>query len=314
MKTDGKSTHPVILTDIGNGRILVLDLDRPEPLAPENIVWQWAPKAEQGWTLTSQELLVNALSDVRVRWSRHYNTRVVLFTSARGTVGMAAYPGGECLWEDKVGISPHAMELLPNGDIVVAASGGSEAHKGKIHYLQRQDDGTYLQTCEHSLHGAHGVLWDPEYQLLWASGSDDVVAFRPATDADGRRIVIPEEGRGVKIPCSYGHDLMQDLSDPDVLWVSPSPEVYQYRKSENQLRTEFPHSDVIHPLLRAKGIGSFPDGVVVWVAYGHHTSSEHPESFSAMWPKADGTAEVITYTEPGAGWNKARVFLDGYTS
>ncbi len=314
MKTDGKNSHCVILTDIGNGRIVVLDLDQPEPLAAQNIVWQWAPTAQQGWQYTSQELLVNALSDVRVRWSQYHNTRAVLFTSARGSVGMIAYPGGECLWEAKVGISPHAMELLPNGDIVVAASGGSEAQKGRMHYLQRQEDGSYMQTCEHSLYGAHGVLWDPEQQILWASGFDDVVAFRLETDEEGRHTMSLVEGRGVTIPCSYGHDLMQDLSNPDILWVSPSPEVYQFTKSGNQLLTEFPHSDVIHPLLRAKGIASFPDGVVVWVAYGHHTSSEHPTAFSAMWPKEDGTADVITYTDESAGWNKARVFLDGYTS
>ncbi len=304
------TSHPVILTDIGNGRILVVDLDKNEPL--EDALWQWTPTPEQGWKYTTQSSLVNALSGVRVRWSERHKSLVVLFTSARGSVGMAAYPGGECLWEDMVGVCPHAIELLPSGDVVVAASGGGEGEKGRVHYLQLQDDGSYAMTTEHPLYGAHGVVWDPTLNILWASGTDDVIAFAPETDEEGRRTILPIEGRGTKIPCSYGHDLMQDLSNPDILWVSPSPVVFQFRKSENRLLTEFPGSDVIHPLLRAKGIASFPDGVVVWVAYGHHTSSEHPQSFSALWPREDGTFKMVTYTDDNAGWNKVRIFTDRY--
>lgn len=304
------TSHPVILTDIGNGRILVADLDKNEPL--ENALWEWTPTPEQGWKYTTQSSLVNALSGVRVRWSERHKSLVVLYTSARGSVGMIAYPGGECLWEDMVGVCPHAIELLPSGDIVVAASGGGEGEKGCVHYLQLQDDGSYAMTAEHPLYGAHGVVWDPTLNILWASGTDDVIAFTPETDEEGRRTILPIEGRGTKIPCSYGHDLMQDLSDPDILWVSPSPVVFQFRKSDNKLLTEFPGSDVIHPLLRAKGIASFPDGVVVWVAYGHHTSSEHPQSFSALWPQEGGTFKSVTYTDENAGWNKVRIFTDRY--
>lgn len=291
-------THPVILTDIGNGRILVVELDREDPLAQP--LWEWTPKTEQGWKYTTQSKLVNALSEVKVRWSDYHKTRVVLFCSARGSVGMAAYPQGSCLWEAMVGISPHAIELLPNGDIAVAASGGSESEKGRIHYLQMQQDGTYVQTWEQMLYGAHGVVWDPKEQLLWVSGTHDVLALTPT----GEKL----EGKGATIPCGYGHDLMPDLRDPDMLWVSPSPVVYQFSKTKNEILEEYPDSDVLHPLLRAKGISSFPDGVVVWVAYGHHTSSEHPNHFSALWPGKG----VVTYTEENAGFNKARVFLDRY--
>ena len=309
MKT---TPHCVILTDIANGRILAVDLDRQNPLDPEHILWEWIPRPEQGWRYTTQASLTEALSEVRVRWSEYHKTRVVLFASSRGSVGMIAYPDGRCLWEAMVGISPHAVELLPNGDIVVGASGGGESEKGKLHYLQLEKDGSYTETWNHPLYGAHGVVWDPELQILWASGFDDVVAFAPAADESGRHTLSLLEGRGGKIPCSYGHDLMQDLSDPDILWVSPSPVVFQFSKSENRLLTEFPHSDVIHPLLRAKGISSFPDGVVVWVAYGHHTSREHPAAFGALWPKENGEAEVITYTGENVGWNKVRIFSEEY--
>ena len=291
------TNHPVILTDIGNGRIVVADLDKKDPLA--DLLWEWTPDPKQGWEITTQQFLKEALSDVHFRWSEYHKTHVVLFTGSRGCVGTIRYPDGKCLWESMVGVSPHAIELLPNGDIVIAASGGGQGEKGKVHYLQLQKDGSYV---------AHGIVWDPQLQILWASGTDDVIALK--LQADGTMSLI--EGKGTKIPCSYGHDLMQDLSNPDILWVSPSPVVYQFSKSKNELMTQFPGSEVIHPLLRAKGIASFPDGVVVWVAYGHHTSSEHPAAFSALWPKEDGSLETISYTDENAGWNKVRILSDNY--
>lgn len=291
------NSHPVILTDIRNGRILVVDLDENAPLAQP--LWEWYPTPEQGWRYTTQDALKEALSDARVRWSDCHRSPVVLFTGARGSVGMIAYPGGECLWEAMVGVSPHAIELLPNGDVVVAASGGSEGQKGAIHYL-KLEDGTYTQSWVYGLYGAHGVVYDPKEAILWVSGTNDVLALTLGGEQ------IPD--RGATIPCGYGHDLMQDLCDPDILWVSPSPVVYQFSKSRNELMESFPNADVIHPLLRAKGIASFADGVVVWVAYGHHTSSEHPDHFSALRPETG----VITYTDESAGFNKARVFSERY--
>ena len=180
-------THPVILTDIGNGRILVVDLDKKEPLTKENVLWEWIPTKELGWNLSTQKLLKDALAEVKFRWSAHFQTNVVLFTSSRGPVGMIEYPSGKCLWEAMVGVSPHAIELLPNGDLIVAASGGGEGEKGRVHYLELLPDGTYVPTTESVLYGAHGIVWDPETQIVWANGSMEIVAYKRITGEDGRR-------------------------------------------------------------------------------------------------------------------------------
>lgn len=309
MNAEMETKHSVILTDIGNGRILVVDLDKDEPLAKENVLWEWIPSAEQGWQYTTQKTLKDALSGVKYRWSSYHGTNVVLFTASRGSVGMIEHPSGKCLWEAMVGVSPHSIELLPNGDIVVVSSGGGVGEKGRVHYLERTEDGAYVPTTELLLYGAHGLVWDPVDQILWANGSMELVAYKLITDGSHRGLEqIP--GKGTKLPNIYGHDLTQAYDDPDILWLTTSPCVYQFRKSGNVLLTEFKDSETIHPLLRAKGLGSFPDGVVVWVAYGRHTSSEHPPFFSALWPQKDGTYKVVNYTDENAGWNKIRVLTD----
>lgn len=304
--------HPVILTDIGNGRILVVDLDKTDPLAKGNIIWEWIPTAEQGWQYTTQKFLKDALSEVKFRWSEHYQTNVVLFAGSRGSVGMIAYPSGKCLWEAMVGVSPHAVELLPDGDLIVAASGGGDGEKGRLHYFELLPDGTYISTTESVLYGGHGLVWDPTTQILWANGSLEIAAYERIVSEEGTRGLQRLPDKGVTLPNVYGHDLIQDLTDPDTLWITTSPDVYQFSKSRNMLMTEFTHSDVIHPLLRAKGIASFRDGVVVWVAYGRRTSIEHPPVFSALWPEENGAYRLVNYTDEASGWNKVRVFSTDY--
>lgn len=312
MNTGILSSHSVIITDIGSGRILVLELDNEDPLAKENIVWEWIPAQEQGWQYTSQKSLKDALSEVKFRWSEHYKTNVVLFTGSRGSVGMIEYPSGKCLWEAMVGVSPHSIELLSNGDIVVATSGGGAGDKGKLHYFELSNDGVYVPTMEYLLYGAHGVVWDPSERVLWANGSLEIIAYEQIVTDEGIRGLSRLMDKGVMLPNEYGHDLMQDLTDPDTLWVTTSPVVFQFSKSRNVLMEEFKDSHVIHPLLRAKGIASFPDGVVVWVAYGRKTSSEHPPAFSALWPCKNGDARLVTYNDENSGWNKIRVFTTDY--
>jgi len=310
MKDHMVNHHAVIVTDIGNGRIVVADIDRIEPLAKENLIWEWIPKAEQGWQYTTQTFLKDALSGVKYRFSAYHKTHVVLFTGSRGSVGMIEYPSGKCLWEAMVGVSPHSIELLPNGDIIVASSGGGVGEKGRLHYLAHCGDGTYTPTMELPLYGAHGLVWDPAQQILWANGSMELVAYQLITDGEGRRGLAQIPGKGTTLPNIYGHDLTQALDDADILWLTTSPCVYQFRKSDNTLLAEFPNSETIHPLLRAKGLQSFPDGVIVWVAYGHHTAIEHPAFFTSMQPDEDGSCKLAEYIDEASGWNKIRVFTD----
>ena len=128
-----KVSHQVIVTDIENGRIVVADLDLEDPFAKQNLIWDWYPTNALGWNVT-QERLAAAISGVKYRWSEFYKTNVVLFCTSRGDVGMIEYPSGKCLWEAKVpGISPHSIELMPNGDIAVATSGSGDWTQGKLH-------------------------------------------------------------------------------------------------------------------------------------------------------------------------------------
>lgn len=304
--------HQVIITDIGTGRIIVTDLDAQNPLSQENLIWEWTPGEELGWNETTRESLIDSLSAVKYRWSAYYQTNVVLFANARGTAGMIEYPSGKCLWEAKMGNSPHSIELLPNGDIVVASSGGGAWEEGRLYYYRQQEDGTYAAPTQRMLNGAHGVLWDPDNQVLWALGFEELVAYCPGADSAGDTILYLVEGWGADVPNGTGHDLMPDYSNRDILWLTDDVSVVQFSKYKNEIVTEFANAEKFTKMPTVKGVTSFSDGVVAFVSYGDVVGSGHPAVIRSYWPNQDGTFELVKYTDSASGWNKIRVFTSDY--
>lgn len=304
--------HEVIISDIGTGRIVVADLDKEDPFAEENLIWEWAPTQEQGWDFITPETMIDRLAAVKYRWSEHFNTNVVLFAGAGGVAGMIEYPSGKCLWKVRVGQSPHSVELLPNGDIVVASSGGGNWDEGRLYYYELKSDGTYQATTEHMLNGAHGVLWDPDNEVLWALGFPELVAYNLTETNDGKASLIKLQDWGCYVPDGSGHDLMPDYSDPDILWLTDNVSIMKFSKSENKILKEYPNYKKLNSMPTVKGVTSFTDGVVVFVSYGDATGNGHPHTIRGYWPKEDGTFEMVKFTDEEYGFNKIRVFTTDY--
>ena len=303
--------YQVILTDIANGRIVVTDLNAADPLAEKNLIWQWSPTTAQGWGNITTASLAGALSEAKVRWSAQYNTNVVLFCSSRGYAGMIEYPSGKCLWKTEVGQSPHSIELLPNGDIVVASSGGGTWENGRLYYYDLKD-GAYTYNGEYELNGAHGLSWDPDNQLLWALGFPKLVAYTLGTDSDGKGTLKLAEGKGCNVPNGTGHDLVVDYRNSDILWLTDSKGVYQFSKSQNKLLTEYPHSATLKSVPAVKGMGIFSDSVLFCVSYTGIADGNHPSVVRMYRPERDGTITLKQYENTAFGFNKVRVFCADY--
>ena len=309
-----KVAHEVIVTDIGNGRIVVANLDLEDPFAKENLIWEFIPTEELGWGTETQERLAMSVSDVRYRWSENFQSNVVLFCTSRGTAAVVEYPSGKCLWMTKVpGVSPHAIEMMPNGDIAVTTSGSGNWEEGKIHYYQLGADGTYSMACEVPLNGGHGLLWDPDNEVLWALGFPVMEAYSIQVDGSGKSTLLKVEDWGCDVPDGSGHDLMPVYGNSDLLWFTDNVSILQYSKSQNKVLKEFENSKKLRMMPTVKGVANFTDGVVAFVSYGDVTGSESdPHIMRVFWPQEDGTYELAKVENADVGFNKVRVFTTDY--
>lgn len=313
---DPENPYLLLATDIQNGCVAVINLDAEDPMDPDSYYWYWTADPALGWK-NAGKLSRGNLSDARLRWSELHQSYVVLLTSASGWVGIAEYPSGKCLWETTdTGKGPHAVEMLPDGDLVVACSGGTRWEtEGCVMYYDTTDGKSYTVTCEVMLQSAHGLLWDPEYNVLWATGYWNLVAYDITADGNGKPVLTERTDKlGALLVSGNGHDLMPDYSDPNLLWITCDKAVQKYDKTADKVLSGYTYSDMIAGKYRVKGVTSFADGAVAYVQCGD-TSNDWMDTFQILWPldlEGKDAVEVEYKAQDGAYWNKVRNFDPDY--
>ncbi|GAA3987126.1 hypothetical protein GCM10023085_81480 [Actinomadura viridis] len=239
----GKAAGLVIGGDQGSRRVVVMNA-RTRAWTAESAKWSWAPGVANGfgdvvagWGLPS---------DVRVRAAK--GKRYVLAADSKGFLGAVAYPSGRRLWATDTGVlsNPHAVELLPNGNVAAAASTGGWIRV----YAASRGPHSHVH-AEYRLRGGHGVLWDPRRKVLWALGDGHLVSLKVGGTAG--RPTLTEHGR-VALPSHGGHDLAPVYGNRDRLWVTTNHGVYHYKKSARSFTTAYRHAGSVDvPIVKAVG-------------------------------------------------------------
>jgi hypothetical protein len=252
---DGKCL--VALTDQASRSILVLDAAVEDWNHEHAVHWSWAPCPENGFEGAAADLGWGCPSDVKLRFNKLHDCLCMLVVDSRGLVAIIGYTEQATkLWSANIAGNLHAAELLPDGNIAVAASHGNFVRLYTA--SQGATSGTYV---EHLLPGGHGVLWDPQHALLWAVGDEYLTAFSIEGSASAPILKEHLDLRS-DLPSLYGHDLSPVYGNPDLLWVTTNGGVYQYQKSSRTWSESFELSEhVQHKMV--KSVGNFPNGLIV---------------------------------------------------
>jgi endonuclease/exonuclease/phosphatase family metal-dependent hydrolase len=148
-----------------------------------------------------------------------------------GLATICTFPGGVKKWAKNVGGYGHGVDILPNGNIAIAAYHGNWVRV----YASSQSatNGTYAQF---NLNQSRGVLWDPTNNILWAvgqiPGGDFVItaltvggtaASPTLTEVTSRRTTLPGNTKAVDFSAYYG--------DYNKLWLTTDAAVYTYDKT-----------------------------------------------------------------------------------
>ena len=216
-----------------------------------NEVWSFqptAPEADNG----------GGMSGVKYREDTVFGD-VVIVCASRGYAGIVSYPEGEVLWEVyDSGDNPHAIEILPSGNVVVAASEGGTLRLYNSSAVLQNDTEASVTYKEYNFMNAHGVLWDPEYDVLWVVGGSELNAYTVSEDGGTEELQI-SDNLGGRLPGLNGHDLSADFMDSQYLWVAGGKHVYHFDKKTGEMSDVYEHSDILdRPMI--KGFGNNPEG------------------------------------------------------
>lgn len=268
---DTNAEHKFFATDIKQTLLVIFDLNRcvgdlDKITDIKSASWIWDPESDPKCRIMPGA----GIDSAKLRFSPYYNRDVVVACSSNGWAGVIDYEARSLLWEFNIGDGPHSIEMLPNGDVVVAASGNG-ATTGKISYVPLSA-GARTPSFSIPAPSAHGVMWDPQNEVIWGLEMNRIVPYRVVDGGTHQAKLEPVEKDIVNLKGdSGGHVLSPVLGQPGKYWVSAG-KVWIFDANEKTLINNAPNFSAYNKS-NVKGLASFPDGTFVQTVGGLGTKT-----------------------------------------
>ncbi|MCE0447813.1 hypothetical protein LT493_39495 [Streptomyces tricolor] len=175
----------VLIGDVNSGKIFLFD--RNKPFTDRNIKWQLNPVGS-GHPMEHRFRDTNGDGQILL---------AVTGTPDSGTASIYRRRDKKLLWSANVPNYPHAIERARGTGVVVVAGrskgpGGGAAKGGSLHVFRptgRHSGSLVRAGSPIPFHQAHGLLWDPQLERMWAAGGSVLAAYRIVTTAGSARLV-----------------------------------------------------------------------------------------------------------------------------
>ena len=233
---------------------------------------------------------------------------VVLITV--GThVEMVSFETKETLWQvNDAPENSHSVELMPNGVIAVGGTVGHDIH----FYNLNSDDPTKIR-LEIPYKDAHGVLWDPKNEVLWAAGMNMLYAYKVTANDDGSVTVIKDEEMSFTTPEGGLHDLQPYFGNDDWLIISTASHVYIYDKVNKTVKDAY-EGVVGATTDHVKGVGRFLNGDQIYMFYDGGNDNGQGGGWNTTYLTyiPNGSNIVSTIPSTMGRFYKCRVWYSNY--
>ncbi|GAA1686232.1 hypothetical protein GCM10009733_098640 [Nonomuraea maheshkhaliensis] len=275
------------------------------------VKWTWQPSVTPAGFSADEVSAFGLIADFKLR-RRPSGARsfVVAAGGSRGVAAVVSYPGGTRQWARVLPGNLHAAELLPDGNVAVAASTG-----GWVRVYASSQGPSAAAYAEFRLPDAHAALWDPLIRRLWVIGrdpdSDDrhILTALAVEGTPGAPALREDTGRRAELPTGGGHDVYAHPLDPGKLWLTTGSAAYVYDKTA-QTFTPAPAGASRNAV---KSIGSQPSGQIVQTR-ADFAKSPPGACTASTWctDTVDFFAPAMTRKRTGAAFYKARVWSPYY--
>ncbi|HEX6431240.1 MAG TPA: DUF6528 family protein [Niastella sp.] len=203
-----KVVRQLVLADQSVNRVAIADIDA------KKVVWEWLP-AQSNVNATDVKWFVN-ISDAKPV----YNNKYILANASAGGVALIRIADKKTVFYAYGGNGNiHSAEVLPDGNIVIAASTGNYL------MLLKTDTSAYPYsgyTKKITVPDAHNVVWDKKRQLLWTASKNKLYAFTYNFNCTAPDLTLKDS---TTLPASGSHDLFP-LYSKDSLWLSTSSKIW----------------------------------------------------------------------------------------
>jgi len=259
--------------------------------------WSWSPVASLGFS-TDESNKFTGGTDLKIRKMKIWQNTDYAAMSDNSMAAIIAYPSGQRVWSKVIPANVHSAELLPNGNIALAASDGNWVRV----YASSQgaDNNTY---AEFPLGAAHAVLWDPDINALWVTGQDlsnntHIITALAVGGNDANPELTELKQYRVTLPTVWGHEISAYYGNKNLLWVTTNGGEYVFNKTTKTLTTAPTNN-----LTFVKGMVNQPSGQIVLV---RPDANKNPRPEVSCSQNGWATSSVDFYTS-GGQWQGSRV-------
>ncbi len=211
----------IVCADQSKSGIVMIDAQS------NNIVWQWTPDRDK------------TIAPEHKKWFKNIDevkpvngTSQLLVTASLGGVAIIDIAKNRAVFYAHDDGNLHSAALLPDGNIVTAASDGNHL----CLFDKTQNRGTFdtVKKTNYELEFAHGVVWDKKREILWALGLRQIKAFKYIKNPSPELVLVED----IDLPAKdfNGHDLYP-IPDKDLLFITGEKSVCVFDPESKKIFT-----------------------------------------------------------------------------
>jgi len=179
----------------GDDQVIVIDNETSDSVNL-NIVWRWKISDATDLPDTYQKYM-GTFDDCKPV----DGNKKILITSSAGGVVLLDRPTGRCPFYAHVP-NAHSAAYLPGDRIIVALSTNAEGNRIELYDVSNPE----VEIYKDSLYSAHGVLWIPEINQMFALGYDELRSYSLKNwDTEYPELQLEKSWA---LPGQSGHDLI----------------------------------------------------------------------------------------------------------
>ncbi|TDE57015.1 hypothetical protein E1295_09265 [Nonomuraea mesophila] len=275
------------------------------------VKWSWEPSVAPGGFSADEVSAFGLIAGFKLRTRPSGAQSVVVAAGgSRGIAAIVSYPAGVRQWARILPGNLHAAELLPDGNIAVAASTGGWVR------VYASSQGPHAATyAEFKLTDAHAALWDPAIRRLWVIGQDPasgqhILTALAVEGTPARPSLREDRQRRAVLPTGGGHDVYGHATDTGKLWLTTGSAAYLYDKATKTFDGDLPGGAGRSAV---KSIGAQPSGQIVQTR-PDAVKTPPGACTDSTWctDTVDFFAPAMTRRRTGAAFYKARVWSPHY--
>ncbi len=297
---DPDMEHKFLATDIRNHSIVLFDLNKVDgnfkDLTDDKcVVWEWEADSDPNCKLKPGA----GIDAAKYRYSEYYKKDVIIACSSNGCAYVIDFNAKTVLWEYRVGSGPHSVELMPNGDLVIACSGGDT--EGQLVYVPLSA-GETKPSDRIDCPSGHGVSYDPVNECLWVLEYGELFQcmVKNAGTKDAKLVRVSGSGYNFtkENEDKSGHVLSPVYGQPGRYWVA-GQYLWIYDTESGDLTKGYNHASAYNAKSAnwMKGVAYFPDGTMVQTIPGSGGDTAYDWSC--------GELRIITLVESSGKVKKA---------